>query len=55
MTTNRNDKVKNQRCFNADLIPVLVATGFTVNRKPRPKALVWTDWNRETRMNRKPV
>ena len=55
MTTNQNDKPKNQRCFNADLIPVLVATGFTVNRKPRPQPLAWADWDREIRVTRKPV
>jgi hypothetical protein len=55
MTMNRNDEVKKQRCFNADLIPVLAAKGFTVNRKPSSKALVWADWNRELRLNRMPA
>jgi len=55
MNTHRNDKLKNQRCFNPDLIPVLVATGFTLNRKPRPKTLDWADWNREIGLKRKPA
>jgi hypothetical protein len=55
MITNRKDEPKKQRCFNADLISVLAATGFTVNKKPQPKALVWSDWNREPRINGMPV
>jgi len=51
MTTNQNEKFKKQRCFNADLIPVLAATGFSVNKKPRSKALVWADLNQNLRKN----
>ncbi len=54
MNTKQMNEHKNQRCFNADLIPVLEATGFTVNRKPRAKPLVWEEWVREPRVNRAP-
>jgi hypothetical protein len=55
MKMQRIEEPKKQRCFNADLIPVVAATGFTLNRKPRSKPLSLAQWNLEPRISRSPV
>jgi len=50
-TQEKNDHGK-QRCFDPELIAVVAAQGFTLNRKPRVKPLTWSDWDPRTRAGR---
>jgi hypothetical protein len=47
MKTQEKSHRGKQRCFDPELIAVVAAQGFTLNRKPRVKTLCWTDWNRQ--------